>query len=92
MANRKAASKKKVPLEGYKYLSDDNLSRLYDIVVEFWMGNDDLPLFHEANLCIIEKKGDLRLPKNYKPISLLDMTSKEIDASHLQTNFVISDL
>ena len=44
------------PLEEYKYLSDDNFSHLYDVVVEFWTGNDDPPKFHEAKLCISEKK------------------------------------
>ena len=43
-----------------------------------WTGNDDPPEFHEAKLCIIEKKGDLRLPKNYRPICLLDVASKVI--------------
>ena len=56
MANRKASGENKVPLEGYKYLSDDNFSHIYDVVVEFWTGNDDLPESHEAKLCIIEKK------------------------------------
>lgn len=65
MANRKAAGKNKVPLERYTYLPDDNFSHLYDVVVEFWRGNDDPPEFHEAKLCIIEKKVDLRLPKDY---------------------------
>ena len=72
-ANRKAASKNKVPLEGYKYLSEDNFSHLYVIVVEFWTGNDDPPEFHEAKLYIIQEKGDLRLLKNYKQSCLLDV-------------------
>ena len=78
MANRKALGENKVPLEGYKYLSDDNFSHLYDVVVEFWTGNDDLPEFKEAKLCIIEKKGDLCLPKKYRPICLLEVASKVI--------------
>ena len=78
-ATRKMSSgENKVPLEGYKYLSDDYFSHLYDVVVEFCTGNGDPPEFHEANLCIIEKKGDLRLPKNYRPICLLDVASKVI--------------
>ena len=68
----------KVPIEGYKYLSDDNFSHLYGVVVEFWTGNDDPPEFQEAKLCIIETKGDLCLPKNYRPICLLDVLSKVI--------------
>ena len=78
MANMKASGENKVPLEGYKYLSDDNSSHLYDVVVEFWTGNNAPQEFHEAKLCIIEKKGDLRLPKNYRPICLLDVASKGI--------------
>ena len=55
MANRKALGENKVPLEEYKYLLDDNFSHLYDVVVEFWMGNYDPEEFHKAKLCIIEK-------------------------------------
>ena len=33
MTNRKASGENKVLLEGYKYLSDDNFSHLYDVVV-----------------------------------------------------------
>ena len=47
-------------------------------VVELWTGNDDPPEFHEAKPCIIEKKGDTRLHKNYRPICLLDVASKVI--------------
>ena len=75
MTNRKAVSENKVPLKGHKYLSDDNFSHLYGIVVEFRTGNDDQPEFYKTKLCIIEKKGDIRLPKNYRPICLLDVTT-----------------
>ncbi len=50
MANRKASGENKVPLEGYKYLSEDNISQLYDVVVEFGTGNDDQHEFHEAKV------------------------------------------
>ena len=59
MANRKAAGEKIVSLERYKYLPDINFTHLYNVVVEFWREDDDPPEFHEAKLCIIEKKGDL---------------------------------
>ena len=78
MANSKAAGENNVPLEGYQYLSDDNFSHLYDVVVELWRGNDDQPEFHKAKLCVIEKKGDLHLPKNSRPICLLDVAPKVI--------------
>ena len=32
----------------------------------------------QQKLYIVERKGDLRLPKNYKPICLLDVASKVI--------------
>ena len=55
MTNRKAIIENKVPQEGYKYLTNDTFSHLYDVVVEFWTGNDDPQYFHEAKLCIVEK-------------------------------------
>ena len=49
-ANRNALGEYKVLLEGYKHLSGDNFSHIYDVLVEFWAGNDDPLEFHEAKL------------------------------------------
>ena len=36
----------------------------------------DIPAWHDVSLKLLPKKGDLSLPKNYRPISLLDVLSK----------------
>ena len=55
MANRKAAGENTVPVEGYKYLSDDNFSHLYGVVVEFWTGYDDPPDFMKQSYASLRK-------------------------------------
>ena len=50
MANRKASGENKVPLEGYKYLSEDNFSQLYDVVIECWLENNEPREFHESKV------------------------------------------
>ena len=78
MANRKAAGENKIPLEAYKYLSDGNFDYFYGIIIDFWMFTNDPDEFHTAKLCILPKKGDLKLPKNYRGICLLDVASKVV--------------
>ena len=78
MANRKAAGENKILLEAYKYLSDENFNYFYGIIIDFWMLSHDPDEFHTAKLCILPKKGDLKLPKNYRGICLLDVASKVV--------------
>ena len=78
MANRKAAGDNKIPLEAYKYLTGDNFNSFYSIIVDFWNDTHNPDEFHVAKLCILPKKGNLRLTKNYRGICLLDVASKVI--------------
>ena len=78
MANRKAAGDNKIPLEAYKYLTGDNFDSFYSIIVDFWNDTHNPDEFHVAKLCILPKKGNLRLTKNYRGICLLDVASKVI--------------
>ena len=36
MSNRKAAGPNNIPLEAYKYLSDENFEHFYDTIISFW--------------------------------------------------------
>ena len=47
------------------------------IVVDFWNDTHDPDEFHVAKLCILPKKGDLRLTKNYRGICLLDVAAEQ---------------
>ena len=56
----------------------DNFNAIYDIIVDFWNDNHDPYEFHIAKLRILAKKGNPRLPKNYRGICHLDVASKVI--------------
>ena len=72
MANRKAAGDNNPPLKVYKYLTGDNFDCFYTIIVGIWNDTHDPDEFHVAKMCILPKKGNLCLAKNYRGICLLD--------------------
>ena len=78
VANRKAFGDNKILLEAYKYLAGDNFDSFYTIVVDFWNDTHNPNEFHVAELCILPKKCNLCLPKNYRGICLLDVALKAI--------------
>eukprot|EP00979_Chaetoceros_neogracilis_P006568 scaffold1338_cov272-Chaetoceros_neogracile.AAC.26 len=71
--NRKSPGSNGIPIEMYKLLDDENLISVLDILNKYFTDPDyDIPDWHDVTLKLLPKKGDLSLPKNYRPISLLD--------------------
>ena len=77
MKNRKAPGLNGLPAEAYKLLDKDLKTKVHSLLVKYWIiGDYDTDGFHEVNLRLLEKGGDTSLPKNYRPIALLDVLSK----------------
>lgn len=75
--NRKAPGLNGIPIEYYKLLDEENRKLILKILNDYFMNSSyDIPDWHHVNLKLLPKKGDLTLPKNYRPISLLDVLSK----------------
>ena len=75
--NRKSPGGNGIPIEFYKLLNDENLEHVLKILNQYASDPDyDIPDWHDVTLKLLPKKGDLSLPKNYRPISLLDVLSK----------------
>ena len=75
--SRKAPGSNGIRIEQYKLLDDENLST----VVAAMQAYRDDPKFdskdwHNVALTLLPKKGDLKLPKNHRPISLIDVLCK----------------
>ena len=74
------------PPEFYQFFAD-SLADFYHIVLEACYELRDLPAStREALICLLFKKGDKRLPKNWRPISLLN-TDYKILAKILAARF-----
>lgn len=64
-------------MEAYKALDKDNLLFIYDVLIQYWTEEGfDIEDWHVATLKLLPKKGDPQLPKNWRPICLLDILSK----------------
>lgn len=75
--NRKAPGLNGIPVEYYKLLDEDNRKPILKILNAYFLQPSyDIPDWHNVTLKLLPKKGDLSLPKNYRPISLLDVLSK----------------
>ena len=58
-------------------MNDKNLETVHYLLGKYWLEPDfDCDDWHKIKLKLIAKKGDLSLPKNWRPIALLDVFSK----------------
>ena len=84
MKNNKSPGPDTIPIEFFKWLNDDALFFIAELLNQCWK-NDILPTeLEEANVVTLYKKGNVEDPANYRPISLLNSLYK-IYASIIQT-------
>jgi Reverse transcriptase (RNA-dependent DNA polymerase) len=77
MASHKAPGKNGIPAEAYKALNEQNRTTIHTLLLKYWtQGEFDSADWHTTMLKLLPKKGNLRLPKNWRPIALLDVLSK----------------
>jgi len=85
----KAAGPDEIPMEFYKWLDEENLCYVLDIINGWWregtFPNEDL----KALTASIYKKGDPKKQENYRPISLLNSAYK-LYAALLQTRIAFT--
>jgi hypothetical protein len=69
----KAPGETGIPAEAFKALDDDNLLFAYTALTHFWNNPEvDAVEFHTVLLKLLPKGGDASLPKNWRPICLID--------------------
>ena len=78
---RKAPGENGIPAEAYKYMDDENSELIHELLLLYWQNREyDIDEWHYSILNLIAKKGDLSLPKNWRPICLLDTLSNILSA------------
>jgi hypothetical protein len=74
---RKSPGTNGISVELFKNMNDKNLETVHYLLGKYWLEPDfDCDDWHKIKLKLIAKKGDLSLPKNWRPIALLDVFSK----------------
>jgi Reverse transcriptase (RNA-dependent DNA polymerase) len=77
MASHKAAGKNGIPAEAFKALDEPNRAIFHALLCKYWnLGEFDCDEWHVTMLKLLPKKGNQQLPKNWRPIALLDVLSK----------------
>jgi len=71
LKRNKATGPDEIPMEFYKWLNEENLEKVADLI-NYWWNNNYFPAEKlEAYIASIYKKGDPKNQANYRPISLL---------------------
>jgi hypothetical protein len=74
---RKSPGTNGISVELFQKMNDKNLETVHYLLGRYWLEPDfDCDDWHKIKLKLIAKKGDLSLPKNWRPIALLDVFSK----------------
>ena len=84
LRKNKAAGPDEIPIEFYKWIDDDNLDYVLQLISKWWTTGTFPAEKLKALIASIYKKGDPKDQGNYRPISLLDSLYK-VYASLLQT-------
>jgi len=84
MKKNKATGPDDLPMEFYKWLDDESLEYIREVMNGWWLLGEFPEDKLQANIASIYKKGDPKKQENYRPISLLDSIYK-IYASFIQT-------
>ena len=77
----KAAGPDGIPVELIQSLSHRSKEKLHSYLCQYFTDpNFDVKSWHKVLLALVPKKGDTSLPKNWRPISLLDTISKIVSS------------
>ena len=82
MSPGKASGANGLVIELFQKLDDCNQHIIYEsIICPYWTKDDfDVSVWHQVMLKLLPKKGDTSRPKNWRPISLLDVLSKVVSS------------
>jgi hypothetical protein len=80
---RKAPGPNGIRIEQFKKLDEKSQLVVLQTLNEFCTNpNFDSDDWHKVNLKLLPKKGNTKLPKNWRPISLIDVLQKILSAMH----------
>ena len=84
LKNNKAPGPDDIPAELFKWLDEQSITIMLEILNECWRRETLIKDMNDARLAIICKKGGTDLPQNYRPIALPNVIYKLL-ASIIQT-------
>ena len=64
-----------VPPNSFKAMSPKNLKVHFNFILEFWNDNLDSEEWHEGQVVLVSKSGDLSDPNKWRGVNLMDIGS-----------------
>ena len=76
MTNEKSPGLNGVPLNAFKYMSEENLRHHFNFITEFWKDKVNFGEWKEGQVVPVPNSGDLSDPNKWRGVNLMDIGSK----------------
>ena len=76
LKNDKAPGLNGVTPNAFKCMDERNLKTVYKFICDSWDGNEDYKEWHEGQVVLVPKSGDLSNPNKWRGVNLMDVCSK----------------
>ena len=76
LTNDKAPGLNGVPPNAFKVMKAEKLLHLFDFILEFWEDRLDFLEWHEGQVVLVPKSGNISNPNKWRGVNLVDISAK----------------
>ena len=76
LTNDKAPGLNGIPPNAFKVMKAEKLLHLFDFILEFWEDRLDFLEWHEGQVVLVPKSGDVSDPNKWRGVNLMDIGAK----------------
>ena len=89
LTNNKAPGLNGVPPNSFKAMTEENLLHLFDFILEFWEDRLDFVEWHEGQVVLVPKIGDLSDPNKWRGVNLMDIGARVFNSMMFKRLFKV---